>query len=116
MNGNVAVDDMAILALYTKSIEDAVYNLLRITHTEVVAFLLLEHHLVCQEVAFKRGHLRLVEEGRVLATPQIEEVVACIESQFLFCIALKCRTHHHANVMHQVFAAVALALVQLHFF
>ena len=57
MNGNVAVDDVAGLALYAKGIENAVANLLAVAQLEVVALLLLIGLLVAKEIALEGGHL-----------------------------------------------------------
>ena len=57
MNGNVAVDDVAGLALYAEGIKYAVANLLAVAQLEVVALLLLIGLLVGKEIALEGGHL-----------------------------------------------------------
>ena len=115
MDGYVTIDDMAIRSFDTEGVEDAVANLFVVAQAEVVAFLLLIGGLVRQEVTFEGGHLRLVEEGRILAAPKVEEIVASVETLFLFGIVLESRTHHHTDVVHEVLATETLTFVELHF-
>ena len=115
MDGYVTIDDMAVGPFDTKGIKDAVANLFVVAQAEIVAFLLLIGGLVRQEVTFESGHLRFVEEGRILAAPEVEEIVAGIEALFFLSIVLEGCTHHHADVVHEILATETLTFVEFHF-
>ena len=109
MHGHVAVDDMPILSLHLEGIEDAVADFLRVAQFEIIAFLFLIGFLVLEEVTFKGGHLRLVEQRGVLAAPEIEEVVLGVVFRIFACgrvqltigiLILEGRPNHHPNIVH----------------
>ena len=61
MNGNVAVDDVAIVASNAKSIENTVAHFFVVAQLEIGSFFLFERFFVAQEIALEGSHLRLVE-------------------------------------------------------
>ena len=69
MNRHMAIDDMAIASLYAKGIKYPVDNPFIVAQLEVIAFLFLECSFVCQEITLESGHLGLVKENAVWATP-----------------------------------------------
>ena len=117
----MSVDDMTIVALHLKRIEDTVAHFFRIAQFEVVAFFFLVGLLVLEEIAFKSSHFRFVKEGRIFATPKVEEVVACIVARIFFLLVAgntvcEGRTNHHSDVVHEVLTAIGGTRVDFHLF
>ena len=69
MDGNMAVDDVAVGLRYMEFVHDHVDNLFVVAHTEIVAFLFLVGFLLGKEIAFEGRHLGFVEEGTVRSAP-----------------------------------------------
>ena len=90
MDGDVAVDDVAILALHLKLVEDAVGRGLVVTQGIVEALVLLVGLLLGQEVTLEGSHLRLVEERAVGSAPQVAEVVDGLLAKFRIAVLLEC--------------------------
>ena len=86
---DVAVDDVAILALHLKLVEDAVGRGLVVTQGIVEALVLLVGLLLGQEVTLEGSHLRLVEERAVGSAPQVAEVVDSLLAQFRIAVLLE---------------------------
>ena len=57
MDGNVAVDDVAVGACHTECIKDAVAYFFGVAQLEIVAFLLFIGLAVSKEITLKRSHL-----------------------------------------------------------
>ena len=97
---------MAVLSFDLKGIQDAITDFSRITQFEVVTFFLFIGVLVTKEIALEGRHFRLVEEGRVLAAPEVKEIVAGIVAGVFVGLGLKGCPDHHADIVHQILATI----------
>lgn len=115
MYGYVAVDYVAVVAGHSEGVENTVAHLFGVAELEVVALFLGVCLLVGEEITLECGHLRLVEQRAVLATPQVEEVVYGILLFVAGCIVGEGRAYEQTRLGHQFLAAVSLVWRKLHF-
>ena len=114
MYGYVAGDDVAVVALHAESIEDAIYGLFVVTHVEEYAFCLFVWLFLSNHVAFKGGHLGLVEQHGVRSAPHIEEIVSGIFLLLRVRVVLESRAQKHTRIVHQFLATVFLSVVEFY--
>ena len=107
---------MPVVACHPESVEYAVAYCLVVAQPEVVSLFFLVCGLVFQEISFKSGHLRLVEQRAVFSAPQIKEVVDGVGAFGGGCVGIERRAYCHLNLVHQFLATVFLAVVERHFF
>ena len=113
--GNVAVDDVAICALRSESIQNAVAHFGVVAVLEIIALLLGVHGLICEEITFEGGHAVLAKEGTVRTAPQIPEVVPGVFAFSGGYFALEGASHNHAYAVHQ-FLSGKLSVWKANFF
>ena len=101
---NMTVYDVTVLTCYSESIHYAVNGFLIIAQTEEVALLLNVRLFLAYEVTLKCCHFRLIEQRRVLSTPQIEEIILGILLLFLRSVILESRANKQACLTHQFLA------------
>ena len=107
---------MAIGTLHTERVHDAVANLSIVAQLEIESFLFLVRRFLGEEIALKGGHLRLVEQGGVLATPQIEEIVDGILALVVGGVGLESGPDDHSDVVKEFMSLILLAIIQHHLF
>ena len=114
LHGHMAIDDVAVVACNAKGVHDAVANLLVVAQAEVVALLLLVGLLRLDEIAFKGGHLRLVEQRAVGTQPQIHEIVDGILLHLGSRVGLERQADDVAHIEHQLHARALVPRINLH--
>ena len=112
----MSVDDVPVGLLYTKGIHNHVHHLFIVSQFEVEALRFYVCALVGNEIAFEGGHLALVEQGRVGATPQVQKVVDGVVIFFGCGLVLEGSTYHHFYLLEQFFAFVVMFGAYFHVF
>ena len=110
MNGDVSVDDVAVLSLHAEAVKDAGADGWVFAQLVVGSLLLVVCGRVGEEIAFESRHAALVEERAVGTTPEVPEVVASLEALFAGRVVLEGRAHANADVMHQIASLIACAV------
>lgn len=113
MDRNVAVDDVACLALHTEVVQQVGTHLGILTKLIVCAFLLVVRDGIGKEIPLESRHAALVEEWAVGSAPQVPEEIPCSALRTLAIGRRECRAHLQLDLLHQFAAAVCVS-VYLH--
>ena len=100
-HGDVPVDDVPVLAGHPELVQELVADGLLVAQGVVGPLLLDVRRLVGDEAALEGGHLALVEEGGVLAAPEVPRVVEGEQPLVLVLLVEVGGAHQLVHLVHQ---------------